>query len=413
MSTTKSVPETTPQIDVTDPDWLLGDSVAAQFARLRRTAPVWWNDQGQSAAAFGDEGFWVISRHHDVREISRNTDVWSSNAQGAVIRLSPQASAEDVEVTKALLINQDPPAHIRLRTLVSRLFTPRAVGLLEDKLRDSARKIIVEAARKNEGDFVHDVAITLPLQAIADLIGIPDEDREQVFDWANSILNYDDPDSTDDAISANMNLVAYAYAMAEQRRAHPQGDIVTRLVQVNFDGDVLTDAEFAFFVILLAVAGNETTRNAITHGMNAFLDYPDQWELYKRERPATAVDEIVRWATPVRCFQRTALRDTDIAGTPIAQGQRVGLFYSSANFDDDVFEDPFGFNILRSPNPHLAFGGTGAHFCIGANLARMELRLMFDEIATHLPDIAKVAEPQPVRSSWINGVKRFDVAYHP
>jgi cholest-4-en-3-one 26-monooxygenase len=176
-------------------------------------------------------------------------------------------------------------------------------------------------------------------------------------------------------------------------------------------GESLGDIEFAFFVILLAVAGNETTRNAMTHGMNAFFDNPDQWELFKKERPATAVDEIVRWATPVHCFQRTALADARFGDVTIQEGQRAGLFYSSANFDESVFERPFDFDVLRNPNPHLAFGGNGAHFCIGANLARMEIKLIFNELADQIPDIAKVAEPQRLRSGWINGVKQLSVSY--
>jgi cholest-4-en-3-one 26-monooxygenase len=171
------------------------------------------------------------------------------------------------------------------------------------------------------------------------------------------------------------------------------------------------DVEFAFFVILLAVAGNETTRNAMTHGMNAFFDSPDHWELFVRERPETAVDEIVRWATPVHCFQRTALADVELGGVTIRKGQRAGLFYSSANYDEDVFESPFRFDVLRDPNPHFGFGGNGAHYCIGANLARMEIKLIFDELADQIPDIAKLGEPQRLRSGWINGVKELPVSY--
>jgi cholest-4-en-3-one 26-monooxygenase len=199
--------------------------------------------------------------------------------------------------------------------------------------------------------------------------------------------------------------------MADERRRCPADDIVTKLVQADIDGEVLGDTEFAFFVILLAVAGNETTRNAMTHGMNAFFENPDQWELFKRERPETAVDEIVRWATPVHCFQRTALVDSEIGGVTVRAGQRVGLFYSSANYDEDVFENPFTFDILRDPNPHLGFGGNGAHYCIGANLARMEIKLIFNEIANQIPDISKLGEPQRLRSGWINGVKDLQVAY--
>ena len=205
--------------------------------------------------------------------------------------------------------------------------------------------------------------------------------------------------------------MGYAYNMAEERRRCPADDIVTRLIEADVDGEAMGDVEFAFFVILLAVAGNETTRNAMTHGMNAFLDHPEQWELFKRERPATAVDEIIRWATPVHCFQRTALADVEVGGVQVKKGQRVGLFYSSANYDEAVFDRPFDFDVNRNPNPHLAFGGNGAHFCIGANLARMEIKLIFNELADQIPNIAKLGEPQRLRSGWINGVKDLPVSY--
>ncbi|WP_344035772.1 cytochrome P450, partial [Mycolicibacterium poriferae] len=256
-----------------------------------------------------------------------------------------------------------------------------------------------------------DVAMNLPLQAIADLIGVPEADRERLFHWTNSIMNTDDPDFDSDPTTANAELMGYAYTMAEERRRCPADDIVTRLVQADIDGEAMEDVEFAFFVILLAVAGNETTRNAMTHGMNAFFDNPDQWELFKRERPDSAIDEIIRWATPVHCFQRTALEDVELGGVTIREGQRAGLFYSSANFDEDVFDRPFAFDIMRNPNPHLAFGGNGAHYCIGANLARMEIKLIFDELADQVPDIAKLAEPKRLRSGWINGVKELEVSY--
>ena len=248
--------------------------------------------------------------------------------------------------------------------------------------------------------------------AIADLIGVPEADRQDFFDWANSCINYTDPEAqTMDPALASVNLLGYAYNMADDRRKNPKDDIVTMLVQADLNGESISQEEFGFFVMLLGVAGNETTRNAIAHGMNAFLDHPDQWELYKRARSATAPDEIVRWATPVTCFQRTARNDVEIGGVTIRAGQRVGLFYASGNHDEDVFDNPGNFEITRNPNPHLGFGGNGTHHCIGANLARMEIALMFDAIADVIPDISKVSDPTRVRSPWLNGLKRFEVDY--
>jgi cholest-4-en-3-one 26-monooxygenase len=398
-----------PAFDFTDPDVLLQGIPVTEFAELRKTAPVWWNDQQESI--FDDGGYWVITRHEDIKAISRNGDLWSTNRKGAVMRLPDGVTAEQLDLTKALLINHDAPEHTRLRKIVSRLFTPRSVAALEEKLAVAAHQIVGAAKEKERGDFVDDIAMNLPLLAIADLIGVPEADREKLFHWTNSIMNTDDPDFDSDPTTANAELMGYAYTMAEERRRCPADDIVTRLIQADIDGESLGDVEFAFFVILLAVAGNETTRNAMTHGMNAFFENPGQWELFKRERPETAVDEIIRWATPVHCFQRTALADNEIGGVTIREGQRVGLFYSSANFDEDVFESPFEFDILRNPNPHLSFGGNGAHFCIGANLARMEIKLIFNELADQIPNIAKLEEPQRLRSGWINGVKALPVSY--
>ena len=409
MTTAANCPFLPPGYDFTDPDVLVEGIPVEEFAQLRKTAPVWWNEQTDTI--FDDGGYWVITRHADIKDISRNSGQWSTNRKGAVMRLPDGVTAEQLDLTKALLINHDAPEHTRLRKIVSRLFTPRAVAALEEKLAVASREIVAAAAAKDSGDFVADVAMNLPLQAIADLIGVPEADRERLFHWTNSIMNTDDPDFDSDPTTANAELMGYAYTMAEQRRRCPADDIVTRLVQADIDGEAMEDVEFAFFVILLAVAGNETTRNAMTHGMNAFFDNPDQWELFKRARPDSAIDEIIRWATPVHCFQRTALADVELGGVTIREGQRAGLFYSSANFDEDVFDRPFEFDILRNPNPHLAFGGNGAHYCIGANLARMEIKLIFNELADQVPDIAKLAEPKRLRSGWINGVKELEVSY--
>ncbi|AQT81739.1 steroid C27-monooxygenase [Mycolicibacterium litorale] len=398
--------------DFTDPDLLQLGMPVVELAQLRQTAPVWWNEQADGTSVFDDGGYWVITKHRDIRAISRDSDLWSTNAKGVVMRFPDGMTAEQLDITKALLINHDAPEHTRLRKLISRLFTPRSVAKLEEKLAVAARDIVASAAAKDTGDFVNDIAMQLPLLAIADLLGVPEADRRKLFHWTNSIMNTDDPDFDSDPTAANAELMGYAYTMAEQRRQCPADDIVTRLVQADLDGESLSELEFAFFVILLAVAGNETTRNAMTHGMNAFFNNPDQWELFKRDRPETTADEIVRWATPVHCFQRTALADVELGGVTINKGQRAGLFYSSANYDEDVFDNPFEFNILRDPNPHLGFGGNGAHFCIGANLARMEIKLIFNQIADQIPDIRKLGEPERLRSGWINGVKELPVAYH-
>jgi cholest-4-en-3-one 26-monooxygenase len=199
--------------------------------------------------------------------------------------------------------------------------------------------------------------------------------------------------------------------MAAERREKPQDDIITKLINADKDGRGLTDDEFGYFFIILTVAGNETTRNAITHGMNAFLDNPDQWRLWVEQRPDTMVDEVIRWGTPVNVFQRTALDDVLVGDVEVKKGQRVGLFYGSANYDEDVFDDPYTFDITRSPNPHLAFGGHGAHYCIGANLARLEVRLIFSALADQAPDITKLAEPRRLRHGWINGIKELQVSY--
>jgi cholest-4-en-3-one 26-monooxygenase len=199
--------------------------------------------------------------------------------------------------------------------------------------------------------------------------------------------------------------------MAAERGKNPGDDLVTKLVQADVDGHKLTDDEFGFFVIILAVAGNETTRNSITQGMMAFKEFPEQWELFKSQRPATAADEIVRWACPITSFQRTALVDTELDGVQIKKGQRVVIFYRSANFDEEVFDDPFTFDILCDPNPHVGFGGTGAHYCIGANLARMTIDLMFNAIADGIPDLTSLSPPERLRSGWLNGIKHWQVDY--
>ena len=403
-------PRIAPGFDLTDPDLYAERVPQEELAELRRAAPIWWNSQ-PSDMGFNDDGFWAVTRHSDVVAISRDSETFSSYENTAIVRFASGSTRDQIEMQRVIMLNIGPPHHTKIRDIVSRGFTPRAINNLREILNDRAKKIVQEALANGTGDFVTDVACELPLQAIAELIGVPQEDRHKLFAWSNEMVGYDDPEYEGDGETAAAEILGYSMVMAEDRRACPRDDIVTKLVSAHVDGDELTSDEFGFFVILLSVAGNETTRNAISHGMLAFLDHPDQWELFKAQRPQTAVDEIVRWATPVTVFQRTATKDTELGGQLIKKGQRVGMFYRSANFDEEVFEHPEQFNVLRSPNPHVGFGGTGAHYCLGANLARLEIDLMFNAIADAMPDITKAGDPKRLRSGWLNGVKRLPVNY--
>jgi len=399
--------------DPTDPDVLAAAVPHEEMLRLRRTAPVSFVQQEEAArAGFPDhEGYWVVSRHADVAAVSKNQRDFSTRENGVIIRFAPDMTRDGVEQSNFLLINHDAPEHTQLRQIVSRAFTPRAINALHDDLAARAEQIVLDAVAQGEGNFVEQVAAELPLQAIAELLGVPQEDRGKLFEWSNQMLSYEDPEVEGDQMVAFMEILAYAMAMADERRKNPKDDIVTRLISADVDGRGLTDDEFGFFVILLAVAGNETTRNATTWGLHAFSENPDQWELYKQSTPRSAVDEIIRWATPITVFQRTALRDVQVGDVVVPKGDRVGLLYASANFDEDVFEDPFRFDITREHNPHQAFGGHGAHYCIGANLARLQIDLVFKALGKHAPGIQVTGEPSRLRSSWVNGVKELPVRY--
>lgn len=410
-----ATPDLPPGFDFTDPDIYAQRLPTEELAELRRTAPIWWNEQAPDQGGFGDGGYWVVTRHRDVREVSLRTDVFSSSAKSVVPRY-PQGLAEaQIEAGRTSMIMMDDPEHARLRKIVARGFTPRAVERLRDELTERAQRIAADAAAAESGDFVRQVASELPLQAIAGLLGVPQEDRGKLFDWSNQMIGAEDPEFADhDSLTSAGELMWYAMQLAGRKAAEPgptDRDIVTTLIRADADGQHLSDAEFGMFVVTLGIAGNETTRNSITQGMMAFADHPDQWELFKERRPATAADEIIRWATPITAFQRTAMADTELGGVRIKKGQRVVMFYRSANFDEEVFEDPYSFNILRSPNPHVGFGGTGAHYCIGANLARMTIDLMFNAIADHLPRLVSAGEPERLRSPFINGIKHWQVGY--
>ncbi len=397
-------------IDLTNKDVFVEGVPHQWFETLRREAPVYWHPEPD-----GGPGFWCVTRYEDVVTVNRDNQTFSSN-RGAVFMwdLPP----EDLEQQRLMMLNMDPPIHTRYRRLVNKGFTPRMIDELEATIRERTRSILDKVAPRGECDFVVDVAAELPLQVIADILGVPQADRHKMFDWSNRMIGSEDPEygvSQEQAQEASMELFAYAAKLAEEKRAQdPHGaDLISVLSEAEVEGEQLTQLEIDLFFMLLTVAGNETTRNLISHGMLMLLDNPDQLARLRdhRELLPGAVDEMLRCASPVMHFRRTATRDLTLGDTAIAEGDKVVIWYASANRDETVFTDPMRFDIERSPNEHVAFGGGGPHFCLGANLARMEIRVIFDELLDRWHDLELTGEPQRLRSNFINGIKHIPLRF--
>lgn len=393
-----------------DPD-LYEDGVPHElFARLRAEDPVHWQDEPNGS------GFWAITRHGDVREVNRDADTFSSARGGYLLEDHVDAN---LEMFRMQMIGMDAPEHTRNRRMINRGFTPRRIEAMEGHLRDLTRGIVDDIADKGRVDFVSEVAAELPLLVICELMGVPAEDRHLIFDWTNSLVGFDDPElntSPEAAQQCMAEMYVYAQGLVADRRDNPRDDIVSTFVHKEVDGERLSEAEINVFFLLLAVAGNETTRNATSQGMYALLTHPDQLAALEAERSlldGTATEEILRWATPVIQFRRTATRDVELGGKQIAAGDKVVMYYSSANRDEAVFDDPYRFDLLRSPNDHLAFGGGGPHYCLGANLARMEIRIIFDELLLRLTDFELAGEVRLLRSNFINGIKELPLSFKP
>jgi len=394
-----------PHIDLYDPGIYERGLPHDTFAWLRREAPVFFNPEP------GGPGFWALTRYDDVVAVSRDPATFSSYVGSAMLDEQPP---EALMQQQMMMLNQDPPDHTRLRSLVNRGFTPRMIGRLQERIGELCHELVDELAAKGTGDFVRDVAAQLPLVVIADMLGAPETDRDKIFDWSNRMLGFDDPElqtSPEDGAAAAFEIFAYASQLGAERRESPRDDIVTKLLQPDANGDVLTELEFDLFFVMLAVAGNETTRNATSGGMLAFLEHPDQWQRLLEDRSLlnSAVEEVLRWVTPVMEFRRTVTRDTEIRGQRIRAGEKVVLFYGSANRDEAVFADPDRFDIARDPNPHIAFGGGGPHYCLGTHLARLELRLMFSTLLDRIPKMRQVGPARRLRSNFINGIKEMTV----
>jgi methyl-branched lipid omega-hydroxylase len=391
----------------------------AAFALLRREVvlPFYAEPDFEGDWVQAGPGYWAVLRYADVEAVSRQPEVYSSAAGATNIFDLPTEFLEYF----GSMINMDAPRHLRLRKIVARAFSPRMVARTEEFIKQVARGVVADLAAHGPGDFVKHVSARVPLEVICKMMGIPEDRYADVFRCSNIILGAQDPeyvaDEADIAVAllgAGAELAALLGELAVARRENPTDDLVTALATAEVDGERLTDQEIGSFFILLVVAGNETTRSAIAAGLVALTEHPEERAKWQADFDAvapTAVEEILRWATPVTWMRRTATRDTELAGKPIKAGDKLLLFYAAANRDESVFADPDRFDVLRSPNPHLAFGGTGPHFCLGAHLARREITEVFRELFTQLPNIRAAGEPQRLRSSFINGIKHVDCAF--
>jgi cholest-4-en-3-one 26-monooxygenase len=397
-------------IDVYDPEQYVVGVPHDKFARLRAEAPIFKHDDPEQP-----DGFWALTRHADVVYVSRNPELFSSYEKTAMVDEFPQAN---IDQQRLLMLNQDPPQHTRTRGLVNRGFTPRMIAHLEERIQDVCDEIVDQAVAKGEGDFVTLCAAELPLVVIAELMGVPQEDRHKVFEWSNRMISGTDPEfstSEEQRLSAASEMWAYANALAEEKRKQLQDDIVSKLISPDEAGNQLSEFEFDMFFMLLAVAGNETTRNAISGGMHALLENPEQWERLRADPSLlpSAADEIVRWVTPVNMFRRTAVEDVVIGGVPIRKGEKVVIYYTSANRDESVFTDPDVFDIGREPNPHVGFGGGGPHFCLGRHLAKLEIECLYRSLVAKVERVEQIAPPRRLRSNFINGIKEMTVRFLP
>lgn len=387
----------------------------AAFTLLRDEAPISFHEEPFIEGYGQGPGFWALTRYDDVVHVSRHAELFCSGRGGSNIGDIPNELGEFL----GSIINMDDPRHARMRRLVSSGFTPKALNEVLDTVREVAREVVDDIAERGQCDFVADIAAQLPLRIVCDMVGLPPEKRASVYEQSNIILGLGDAEfvnSIDDLMGAFLTLHQMAQELGQSRLDHPADDIATMLMHSEVDGERLSIVEFASFFILLVVAGNETTRTAISHGMAQLSLHPDQRQLLLDDysgHATDAVEEIVRWATPVIHFRRTATCDTEISGHPIAGGEKVVMWFNSANRDERMFTDPFQFDITRSPNQHVGYGGGGPHFCLGANLARREISVMFEELLSRLPDIQVSCEPDMLQSSFIHGIKRMPVTFTP
>ena len=406
-------PPTTLALDEINPasfDFWLRDEVHGALARLRHERPVAWHQHPDSG-----KGFWSLTRYDDVAAATRDWETFSS-AWGIQVMTDPEDTAR---IGIRSMISTDPPKHTKLRSIVNRGFTPKMVARAEDSVRRRAREIVDAIAGKGEIEFVSEVASMLPVAIICDMVGVPEADRPKVLDLTNRLLAGGDPEyggTKESLAQAGHELRDYGLWLGRSRLAQPQEDLATTLVHAEVDGEALPPEDLGPFVLLLIAAGNETTRNAISHGLWALTEFPGEKQRWLADLDgvaATAAEEIVRWASPLLHMRRTVTRDTTFAGVPMKQGDKVAMWYVSANRDEAYFPDPYRFDVTRAPNEQAGFGTGGPHFCLGAHLARREIIVMFTELLRRLPDIEATGKPEKLRSNFIHGIKRLPAAFKP
>jgi cytochrome P450 len=386
------------------------------FALLRREDPVHWQEEPPP-----NHGFWAVTRYRDIEEVLRDPQTFSS-AHGITLE---EQTPEEVEARRSM-IDMDPPRHTRLRRLVSNFFTRSAVAQYEGFVREQARLVLDRALPKERFDFVEEISRELPIRVLARIMGVPDEALPMCIELGDAMIAQADPEYSRAVVDredttpyrllpfrspAALELMEFAHALAAERRREPRDDLVTKLVHAEVDGERLSEREFDNFFCLLIVAGNETTRHAITHGMLALMDDRDQWRRLLDDPSLfpLATEEILRWSSPTMHFRRTAMRDVELGGKRIRAGDKVVVWFVSGDFDEEVFPDPYRFDVGREPNDHMAFGSSGPHLCLGAHLARLEVRVMFEELLPRLRDIELVGPVVRLRSNFINGVKHAPV----
>jgi cytochrome P450 len=394
-------------VDLYDPDLYVPGVPHALFRRLRREAPVFWQELPEG------RGFWALLKHADVMEASLHPETFSAARGGIVIE---DQSPEQLARIRTMLLAMDPPEHGRLRRIVLGAFTPSAIAALEPWLRECARRVVAAAAAKGECEFVHDVAAELPMQAIHQILAIPEADRLRLAELGDRIIGRTDPDfePAPDEPDPHVELGAYGFRLATERAEAGGSDLISRMLRAGIEGRPLDAVEFAALFVQIAVAANETTRTLLSGSLLALLEQPQAWRDLSSDPDLLprAVEEMLRWVTPVHYFRRTATRDALLRGQRIREGDRVVLHYTSANFDEEVFDAPERFDIRRDPNPHLAFG-FGEHFCLGARLARLEARIFFEELFRRIESAELVGTPRRLRSNLNNAWKEIPVRLTP